>query len=137
MSNAHEEFDFLSEDATTALTSQSERRTHWWTFAGLRANASLADEMRELYGMNATADNLAIKIEGGPKVAELESVRAALRQNPPHSGSCIEVAKAIEDLKFSECLPIRLAESMLSVRLSDPEAVARTLDQSLRILTVP
>jgi hypothetical protein len=83
------------------------------------------------------ADNLAIKIEGETKAGEMESIRAAVRQFPPRGGSCVEVAKAIEDLKFNACLPISLAEGMLSIRLSDPEAVSHTLDQSLRILTVP
>ena len=137
MSNAREEFTFLSVDATTALTSQSEGRTYWWTFAGLRANAALSDAMRDLSGADALADNLAIKIEGGTKAEKVESIRAAVRQNPPRGGSCAEVEKAIKDLKFSVCLPTNLAESMLSIRLSDPEAVTKTLDQSLRILTAP
>jgi len=137
MSNAREEFAFLSEGATTALTSQSEGRTYWWTFAGLRANAALSDAMRGLSGVDALADNLAIRIGGGSKAGEMESIRAAVRQDPPRGGSCVEVAKAIEDLKFSACLPASLAKFMLSIRLSDPEAVTHTLDQSLRILTVP
>jgi ATP-dependent Lhr-like helicase len=137
MSNAREEVTFLSTDATTAFISKSEGRTYWWTFAGLRANAALSDAMRDLSGAGALADNLAIKIEGGTKAEKMESMRAALRQNPPRGGSCADVAKAIEDLKFGVCLPISLAERMLSIRLSDPDAVTHTLDQSLRILTVP
>ena len=137
MSDAREEFAFLSEGATTALTSQSEGRTYWWTFAGLRANAALSDAMRGLSGVDASADNLAIKIEGLTKAGGMESTLAALRQNPPRGGSCAEVAKAFEDLKFSVCLPTSLAESMLSIRLSDPGAVAQTMDQSPKMLTVP
>jgi hypothetical protein len=93
--------------------------------------------MRDLSGADALADNLAIKIEGGTKAEKVESIRAAVRQNPPRGGSCAEVEKAIKDLKFSVCLPTHLAESMLSIRLSDPEAVTKTLDQSLKILTAP
>lgn len=134
MSDAREEFSFLSDGATTALSSQSEGRTYWWTFAGLRANAALSDAMRGLSGVDASADNLAIKIEGLTKARGMESALAALRQNPPRGGSCAEVAKAVEDLKFSVCLPTSLAESMLSARLSDPAAVGRTLEQSVKIV---
>jgi ATP-dependent helicase Lhr and Lhr-like helicase len=137
MSNAREEFDFLSMGETTAVRSQSAGQTHWWTFAGLRANAALSAAMRALSGVGSLADNLAIRIEGGATAEETKLIHASIRQNPPQGGSCTEVAKAIEDLKFSACLPIRLAEDMISVRLSDPEAVAQTLDQTLRVLTVP
>ena len=137
MSNAREEFGFLSEGATTAARSQSEGRTYWWTFAGLRANAALAESMRGLSCVDALADNLSIKIDDGTKAGGMEPVLAALRQNPPRGASCVEVAKAIEDLKFSDCLPISLAERMLSIRLEDPKAISHTLDESLRILTVP
>jgi ATP-dependent Lhr-like helicase len=135
MSNAREEFAFLSEDATTALRSQSEGRTYWWTFAGLRANAALADAIHGLFGVNAIADNLAIKLEGQTNAEEMESFRAAMRKDPPRGGSSAEVTKAIEDLKFSACLPIGLAESMLSIRMADPAAVKDALERSLRILT--
>jgi ATP-dependent Lhr-like helicase len=137
MSDAREEFSFLSEGATTALISQSEGRTYWWTFAGLRANAALSEAMRVVSGVEASADNLAIKIEGLTKAGGMETICASVRQHRPLLGSCTEIAKAIEDLKFSTCLPISLAEFMLSIRLSDPSAVTRTLDQSLRIVAGP
>jgi ATP-dependent Lhr-like helicase len=137
LAEAREEFEFLSEGSTTVLTPKSEGRTYWWTFAGLRANAALSDAMRGLSGVNASADNLAIKIERLSNRGGMESIYSVLRQNQPRGGSCGEVAKAIEDLKFSACLPISLAESMLSIRLSDPEAVAGTMDQSLKMLIVP
>ena len=135
MSSVREEFAFLSEDETTALIAQSEGRTYWWTFAGLRANAALSDAMRGVSGVSSLADNLVIKIEGGTNAEKIESIRAAIKQNPPRGGSCAEVARAVKDLKFSACLPISLAESMLSIRLSDPKAVTNTLNQPLRIIT--
>ncbi len=135
MSSVREEFAFLSEGETTALIAQSEGRTYWWTFAGLRANAALSDAMREVSEVSSLADNLVIKIEGGTNAEKMESIRAAIKQNPPRGGSCAEVARAVTDLKFSACLPISLAESMLSIRLSDPKAVTDTMNQPLRIVT--
>jgi ATP-dependent Lhr-like helicase len=137
MRSAQEEFDFLSECSTTALRSQSEGRAYWWTFAGLRANAALSDVIRGLPGVGSFADNLAIRIEGVTTADKMESISNTIRENPPRGGSCAEVAKAIEDLKFSACLPSSLADQMLSIRLSDPGAVSKTLDQPLRVVTVP
>jgi ATP-dependent Lhr-like helicase len=137
MVEAREELAFLSKDATTAVTSQSEGRTYWWTFAGLRANAALADAMRQRFNVGATADNLAIKIEGLIKAGEMQLIGASLKQNPPPCGSITEVVKAVEGLKFSTCVPIDLAESMLLIRLSDAAASAHTVNDPLRVLTVP
>jgi len=137
MSSAREEFEFLSEGATTAVRSQSEGRTYWWTFAGLRANSALSDSMRRQFGVNSSADNLVIKLEDGTSAEVMESIHAAIKQNPPQGGSCGGITKAIEDLKFSACLPISLAESMLSIRLADPEAVSNVLAQCVKFITVP
>ena len=137
MSSVREEFEFLSEGATTAVRSQSEGRTYWWTFAGLRANSALSDSMRRQFGVNSSADNLVIKLEDGTSAEVMESIHAAIKQNPPQGGSCGGITKAIEDLKFSACLPISLAESMLSIRLADPEAVSNVLAQCVKFITVP
>ena len=77
MSSVREEFAFLSEDATTALISQSEGQAYWWTFAGLRANAALSDTMREVSGLSSLADNLVIKIESSTNAEKMESIRTA------------------------------------------------------------
>jgi len=137
MSNAREEFSFLTEGTTTAVRSQSEGRTYWWTFAGLRANAALSEALLRRSGVNSSADNLAIRIESTSASEEPQAIRAFLRDNPPAGGSFAEVAKAVEDLKFSVCLPAGLAHRLLSIRLSDSQAVAQTLDQPVKVLTVP
>jgi ATP-dependent Lhr-like helicase len=133
--NAREDFPFLSKDATTLLTSQSEGKTHWWTFAGLRANAALSDAMRTEFGVGTSADNLAIRIEGMSGMNGMELIHRALRKNPPKSGCSIEAQKAIDDLKFGACLPIHIARSMFAVRLADSAAVTHTLDQPIRMVT--
>jgi hypothetical protein len=45
-----------------------------------------------------------------------------------------ELDRAIDQLKFSACLPRQLAEQMLAVRLSDPDAVVEILEQPMHVV---
>jgi len=93
--------------------------------------------MRRQFNVGATADNLVIKIDGLVKARDMQVISASLKQNPPRCGSCAEVERAVESLKFSKCVPLTLTESMLSIRLSDAEAVTHTVNDLLRLITVP
>jgi ATP-dependent helicase Lhr and Lhr-like helicase len=136
MGNAREEFAFLSKEATTLLTSRSDGKTYWWTFAGLRANAALSNIMRTRFRVETSADNLAIKVEGLSHTSGMESIHQALRNDPPSDGYSIEVEKAIDNLKFGRCVPIHIARSMFSVRLADPVAIRCTMDLQLRTIMI-
>jgi len=135
--NARKEFAFLSADATTVQTSQSDGHTFWWTFAGLRANAALADAVRLFPGTKCVAENLALRIESISHHQNLSLLVNSLRKSPPTEGSCTEVSKAMEDLKFAACLPRHVAEKMLSRRLADHDAVSRTLAQPVKFVVIP
>jgi len=137
LADAREEFGFLSENATTVQAAQSEKLTRWWTCAGLRANTSLLQSLRGILKCDATADNMAIKIQGVFKAEEISTFHHALKQSHPHGSASEEVAKAIEGLKFSSCIPVGLAESMLTLRLSDSNAVEEVIRQPLKLITTP
>jgi ATP-dependent Lhr-like helicase len=127
-------FTSMSEGRTTAVVVQSENRTYWWTFAGLMANSMIAHALRERFGISSSVDNLTIKIDRPLNQQVLETTREALRIHPPQSVPPAQVAKAIEGLKFSACLPTPLAQTMLQTRLADPEAVSEVLRRPLQVL---
>src|SRR5258708_17829433 len=58
-----EEFNWLAEGCTTIVVDRSENRSAWWTFAGLRANAMIANALRERLGITCVFDNLTITID--------------------------------------------------------------------------
>ncbi len=97
---------------------------------------SLAD-VRLALGSECVAENLALKIESKSDIQPLASFVESLRKAPPTEGSCTEIAKAVEDLKFAICLPHEMAESMLSQRLADRDAVSRALAQTIKFITIP
>jgi ATP-dependent Lhr-like helicase len=106
----------------------------WWTFAGTRANATLASELRALCGGNVEYDALTITVEGsaGPPVVE-RAVRELSMRNPATMAARIEEA-ALEGLKFSQCLPDKLALDTLASRLRDEPAIRAALAQPLQVV---
>ncbi len=116
-------FPGLAPEGTT-LEPSSLGRARWWTFAGLKANASLADHLKTVGCPVLSRDNLCLTLDatGGmpllqrhlPSPAEAAALRPA---------SLAE--EALESLKFAFCTPSELAFASLSTRLADPDATAR------------
>jgi ATP-dependent Lhr-like helicase len=127
---ARSEFSWLSLSDTSVVVDSGEGRCSWWTFAGLRANAMLADSLKEL-GPSGF-DNLAIRFGGQVRADTLEASIAGICDNPPKTGPITDRDRAVDELKFSACLPRALLERMLAVRLSDNDAVDRVLAQPVR-----
>src|SRR5690606_27404523 len=107
----------------------------WWTFAGLHANAALADFLRRR-GVNATrADNFRIQLAPDTLPGAVE--QALIGIGPAHAADMhtpIE-EKTIDDLKFSRCLPRPLAVRQLEERLTDRAAIAATIATMPRLVT--
>jgi len=88
----------------------------WWTYAGTRANASLAASLAA-DGLDATADGTGVTI-GSP--ASAADVRGAVVR---HSDAAPEITRDVLDgLKFSTALPVEVATQVLVARLTDPKA---------------
>jgi ATP-dependent helicase Lhr and Lhr-like helicase len=86
----------------TAIVQDPRGRWAWWTFAGLNANAPLAQALREAGAPVGSADNYRIALDDRIPV---ETVRA-LRELPLGRIESPVNDKALEGLKFSECLPV-------------------------------
>jgi hypothetical protein len=79
-------------------------------------------------------DNLCIRFDRALDPGVLEEAVATMRVDPPRAAPVAELDRVLDELKFSTCVPRRLAEDMLTVRLSDPDAVVKTLAKPLRIV---
>lgn len=110
------EFEWVSRETTVLAT--VDRRTRWWTFAGTLANYELLWRLGRLADRSRGADELSIPIRDGVTIDDLSG---ALADEP--SGPLPVDRQAVEQLKFSECLPFELAESVVRERMRAPDAV--------------
>ena len=124
------DFPWLDRD-TTALN-DTNGRLCWWTFAGDRGNATLANEIAQMTGSQVEHGSFSLTFESSTRFDELQNAVGNLRnKNVEEMRPSID-ERAIEGLKFSECLPIALAHEMLEARLRDCQAVRETLALNLR-----
>jgi ATP-dependent Lhr-like helicase len=118
----------------TSLLARSPFELEWWTFAGTRANATLAGELSRLCGGRVDHDSLAITVEGAEGLSAVErAVRDLGSRNPSSMTPGIEEA-ALEGLKFSQCLPKEVALATLVARLRDEAAIHVVLAQPLHVV---
>ncbi len=104
----------------TALVQDGRGQWAWWTFAGLNANAPLAAALKEAGAPVGSADNYRITLDGAVPVSVIES----LRLRPIESFAAPVSEKALEGLKFNECLPESLARKELTARMTDSESAS-------------
>jgi ATP-dependent Lhr-like helicase len=119
----------------TTLLRRPDAAVEWWTFAGTRANATLAGELSRLGAGRVDHDALAITIHGAAQLATVErAVRELASRDPSAISPEIEEA-ALEGLKFAACLPRELAVATLASRLQDVPAIRDVLSQPLRVVS--
>jgi ATP-dependent Lhr-like helicase len=118
-----------------SLLSRPTNGVEWWTFAGTRANATLAGELSRRCGGRVDHDAFVITIEAaeGGTAAE-QAVRQLAGADASSMEPQIEEA-ALEGLKFSECLPKDVALATLASRLRDAMAIRAVLSQPLRVVS--
>ncbi|HEV2847263.1 MAG TPA: ATP-dependent helicase, partial [Thermoanaerobaculia bacterium] len=113
------------EPGRTTLERVSTGRVRWWTFAGLKANATLADHLAATGLPVASRDNLGLSFES----AGLVPLQAHL-PTPDEAGALRPVSladEALESLKLAFCTPPDLCLGALRRRLSDTEGVRETV----------
>ena len=118
-----------------SLLSRPTDGVEWWTFAGTRANATLAGELSRRCGGRVDHDAFAITVEG---TEGMTSAEQAVRQLAGADASSMEPLldeAALEGLKFSECLPKEVALATLASRLRDVSAIHALLSQPMRVVS--
>lgn len=103
----------------------------WWTWAGYRANTTLAATLSGLADEKQRVDDASIRL------------RADVTHDLWHSGSddaaqriCLPEVdeRALAGLKFGEALPHRLAVATLAARLADLDGAAQVLAEPARFV---
>ena len=134
LAEARLEYPWLASDATTVLLGSDGELT-WWTFAGRRANASLATALDRRIEARITSDNFAVKIEAHAPQADVEQAITELRTADPASLLPSIDADALTALKFVNCLPPALAQQMLQQRVLDEHGLRGALREPCRFVS--
>jgi ATP-dependent Lhr-like helicase len=117
------------------LLSRSPGEVEWWTFAGTRANATLAGELAGPCGGRVDYDGLAVTVEGGGGLSEVAARVQELASRDPCSMTPRVAEEALEGLKFARCLPKELALATLTSRLRDSSGVRTLSSQPMRVVS--
>ncbi|SCL20127.1 DEAD/DEAH box helicase [Micromonospora inyonensis] len=104
----------------------------WWTWAGLRANATLAASLGEVVDPAQRFDDHSVRLRENLLPGDWRSLvgDAAQRLCLPEVG-----ARALAGLKFSTALPRRLAEATLAARTADLAGAQAVLSEPVRFTT--
>ena len=128
--------DFSWVDTTaTAIVRDTAGASRWWTFAGLRANTMLGELIGTHRLPTAREENLSIRLKDGTGA---EDLKGRLDQVDAEADDAVFpiTDEAVESLKFSACLPRKLAERTLRARNSDRPAVRTCLREPIRQVTL-
>ncbi|MGH3402784.1 MAG: hypothetical protein ACRDRJ_09810 [Streptosporangiaceae bacterium] len=102
---------------------------HWWTWAGYRANATLAATLSHLTDNVQRFDDSSIRMRTDltHEMWKVGIADATERLCLPDVDQ-----RALDGLKFSEALPERLATATLAARLADLDSAAQVLAEAGR-----
>ncbi len=105
----------------------------WWTWAGYRANATLAATLSGLTDSKQRFDDDAIRLRDDltPAMWRAGTTDAVERLCLPEVDE-----RALKGLKFNEALPERLAIATLAARLADLDSAARVLAEPTRFASL-
>lgn len=117
----------------TVVTRTSGGDVRWWTWAGHRANATLAASLPSVVAPHRRVGDQWIRLRDDLTHQVWQTARA-----DSGVGLCLpEVdSRAVRGLKFAEALPPRLAEATLAARMADEEGAGKVLAEPARFVTL-
>jgi ATP-dependent Lhr-like helicase len=119
---ARGDFDFVR-DGRTALVDDGDGRRRWWTFVGGMGNAVLERALEADGTTVVSRDSLALSLAGRVSPGDLQAVARGVNHESAVNAAREAVdERAVEQLKFSACLPPRLAAHTLALRAVDTKS---------------
>ncbi len=134
LSHLRDEYAWAPRDGTALVRRGGEKPT-WWTFAGLRANASLADYLTRKGVEVRSRNNFLLTLDPSSSLEGLLPALAAAREEGGNVLPFSLATEAASDLKFADCMPPELAVATLQARLADPDAVAVVAGEPIHAVT--
>ncbi len=113
----------------TTVIKQPNGQVRWWTFAGGVANALLATTLKPQ--CDVKSDNLSLQFPSG---STFDVIVEFLNSLHPETVRPIPHPDALENLKFSQCLPPEIAAEVFVARFDDHTAVVQVLGERRRMI---
>jgi len=129
MSLLREDYAFLGQDNETVLIPQGSNEIRWFTFAGNTHNLALADAIRNAGFDDVKTSDFGIRICSTPSVRHLFEILDSLTAEQVWDDFNIP-EDYLEHLKFSECLPHKLAAGIMKTRLLDIPTLKAILSET-------
>lgn len=129
LSETREELAATAYPDGTVITRTGKDEVRWWTWAGYRANATLASTLSSIADPLQEYDDRFVRLRADLTHDQwrAETTDAAQRLCLPEVSD-----KALAGLKFSVALPQRLAQATLAARLADLPHAAAVLREPVR-----
>lgn len=125
------------ERSGTALSSgtvvQHDQDPWWWTWAGARANATLAAALPDVVEPAGRYDDLRIRLRSDLAPGEVGEALAAVRRQPAWPWPAV-TEESLQGLKFSDVLPPELAHEVVAQRMGDADKARVVAGEPVRWL---
>ena len=113
---------------------ESGGKAYRWTFAGGRANASLAEELGRRLEGDVSSDNFCIQVGAGAHLGAVARAIESLRGVDPRQIVPSVSEDALQGLKFSVCLPPHVASEVVREHFADGPGVAQVIERRPRVV---
>ncbi|WP_334662752.1 DEAD/DEAH box helicase [Streptomyces cyaneofuscatus] len=115
----------------TVISRHSDGDVRWWTWAGHRANATLAASLASVAAPHRRVSDQWVRLRDDLTPQLWQTARADAA-----AGLCLPdvSSRAVRGLKFGEALPPRLAEATLAARMTDEKGAGTVLAEPARFL---
>jgi ATP-dependent Lhr-like helicase len=128
---AREKYLDVVQSTGTVITRRGDNDVRWWTWAGHRANATLAASLPSVVLRHRTVDDRFVRLRDD---VTPQAWRAAVADTDTGLTLPDVDPHAVRGLKFAEALPARLAEATLAARLGDADGARAALAEPVRFL---
>ncbi|MGW3644634.1 DEAD/DEAH box helicase [Streptomyces sp. NPDC000878] len=116
-------------DGNVIVRGGRDTNVRWWTWAGYRANATLAATLTTIADPLQRPTDTYVRLREDVTPGEWKK---AAKEALEHLCLPVVNPRALDGLKFSAALPPRLAEATLATRLADLNGAAASLRESVR-----
>ncbi|MGW4770700.1 DEAD/DEAH box helicase [Nocardia sp. NPDC004278] len=118
--------------STTVITCVNEQ-VRWWTWAGYRANATLAATLAEAAEPGQRPTDFSIRLRSD-LTRDIWRAAHAAASNRPNLILPVVDKRAVKGLKFSDVLPESLSTATVSARLADLDGASTVLAEPVQFL---
>ncbi|MEV0750068.1 DEAD/DEAH box helicase [Streptomyces sp. NPDC050273] len=131
LSEAREHFMDVVHPGGTLITRTSGGQVRWWTWAGHRANATLAATLGTVAAPAQRVNDCWIRLREDVDRQHWKQAVADVSDQ-----LCLPDVdqRAVKGLKFGEALPTRLAQATLATRFADLEGARAVLEEPVRFV---